>query len=149
MTQSRIQNNSKLIHLITKMTIFSKIINKEIPAHIVYEDELVLAFLDISQTTKGHTLIIPKQAYKNFLECDLKTLNHMMDVTQKLAHKIQDNLGTNGFNVLTNMNEVAGQTVFHFHIHLIPRYDETDTINIKFNQNEMDLVEIKNSILKG
>lgn len=129
------------------MTIFDKIISKEIPAYILYEDDIALAFLDISQTTKGHTLIIPKKAYKNFLECDQETLNHLMMITQDLAKKIQMNLGAKGFNVLTNMNEVAGQTVFHFHLHLIPRYDQSDTIKITFNQNEYDLDAIQKTIL--
>lgn len=130
------------------MTIFEKIISKEIPAYILYEDELALAFLDISQTTKGHTLIIPKKPVKNFLDCDQEILTHLMKIAQKLASKIQDTLGANGFNVLTNMNEVAGQTVFHFHLHLIPRYDHADTIKITFNQNDFDLEEIQKTILK-
>jgi|LFRM01.2.fsa_nt_gb histidine triad (HIT) family protein len=131
------------------MSLFKKIINKEIPAHILYEDEEVFAFLDISQTTKGHTLIIPKVETKNFLETDSQLIGKMFKVTQQLAKKIQENLGATGFNVLTNMNEVAGQTVFHFHIHLIPRYDENDTLKIEFSSNELDLNEIKTMILKN
>ena len=117
------------------MSIFKKIIDREIPAHIVYEDEQALAFLDITQTTQGHTLIIPKKEVKNFMECDSETLKHLFEITQNLAQKMMDNLGAKGFNVLTNMNEVAGQTVFHFHIHLIHRYDESDSIELKFHKN--------------
>lgn len=128
------------------MSIFKKIIDREIPAHIVYEDEQALAFLDITQTTQGHTLIIPKKEVKNFMECDSETLKHLFEITQNLAQKMMDNLGAKGFNVLTNMNEVAGQTVFHFHIHLIPRYDESDSIELKFHKNELDLENIKSKI---
>lgn len=128
------------------MSIFKKIIDREIQAHIVYEDEQALAFLDITQTTQGHTLIIPKKEVKNFMECDSETLKHLFEITQNLAQKMMDNLGAKGFNVLTNMNEVAGQTVFHFHIHLIPRYDESDSIELKFHKNELDLENIKSKI---
>lgn len=131
------------------MSIFKKIIDREIPAAIVYEDDVAIAFLDITQTTKGHTLIVPKTEYKNFLECDSETMRHLMKVTQSLANKMQRNLNAKGFNVLTNMNEIAGQTVFHFHIHLIPRYDESDTITLKFNQNDFDLEAVKQQILNG
>lgn len=130
------------------MSIFKKIIDKEIPATILYEDDSALAILDISQTTKGHTLIIPKKEVKNFLECDIDTMSHLLKVTQDLATKIQDNLGASGFNILTNMNEVAGQTVFHFHIHLIPRYSKEDSIKIEFTSNNVDLEQIKHDILK-
>lgn len=131
------------------MSIFKKIIDKEIPAHIVYEDDEILAFLDISQTTKGHTLIIPKSEPKNFKEADSELIGKMFKVAQILSDKIEKNLGANGFNILTNMNEVAGQTVFHFHIHLIPRYDKGDSITIKFTANEFDLNQIKETILKN
>lgn len=131
------------------MTIFTKIINRDIPAHIVYEDDSVIAFLDISQTTKGHTLVVPKKEVTNFLECDPETQIRINEVTKHLAHKIMKNLGAKGFNVLTNMNEVAGQTVFHYHVHLIPRYDESDSITIKFKANEFDLNQIKEEIVKG
>ena len=131
------------------MSIFKKIIDKEIPAHILYEDDEVLAFLDISQTTKGHTLIIPKVESRNFQETDPQLIAKMFKVTQDLSLKIEKNLKATGFNVLTNMNEVAGQTVFHFHIHLIPRYDESDTITIKFQSNKLDLVKLKNQILEN
>lgn len=122
--------------------IFCKIINDSIPAYKVYEDEDVIAILDISQTTKGHTLIIPKKHFKNILDVDLETLNKVMKVTQLLALKYQDKLHCQGFNILNNCHEVAGQTVNHLHFHLIPRYDEKDTINIEFTNNKLDLATI-------
>ncbi len=112
--------------------IFCKIVSGEIPCYKIYEDEYVLAFLDISQTTKGHTLVIPKKHVENMLECDDKTLSYLMQVAQKIGKKIVVNLNAKGMNVLTNINEVAGQTVKHFHVHLIPRYDENDGIKIDF-----------------
>lgn len=124
------------------MCIFCKIVDKEIPSKLVYEDELVMAFLDLSQTTKGHTLVIPKKHYDNILECDKDTLKHLIDVTQDLTKQIITKLNAKGANILTNCNEVAGQTVMHFHVHIIPRYDQNDPIQIKFSNNEMDLDEI-------
>lgn len=130
------------------MTIFTKIINKEIPATILYEDQDVLAFLDISQVTKGHTLVIPKQPSRNLLDTDPQTLSKVMDVVSKLANQIQSTLQPNGFNILSNVNEVAGQSVFHFHVHIIPRYDEDDQFKITQTPTlNPDLEAIKNTIL--
>lgn len=117
------------------MCIFCKIINKELPCHCIYEDPMVMAFLDISQVTKGHTLLIPKQHYKHFLECDTSTLKHMTEVAQILSKRIIEKTGAKGMNILSNINEIAGQSVFHFHIHLIPRYDETDACSIRFEES--------------
>lgn len=119
--------------------IFCKIGNHEIPGKIVYEDDICLAFLDISQTTNGHTLVIPKQHFTNFLEVDDVTLSHIMKVTKTLANKIMNTLQATGVNILTNANESAGQTVMHFHIHIIPRYDETDGITISFTDRSKDV----------
>ena len=116
--------------------IFCKIVNGEIPCYKVYEDELVLAFLDISQTTKGHTLIVPKNHYDNMLECDEDLLSHLYNVAKKISAILVKKLNANGLNVLTNINEAAGQTVKHFHIHLIPRYNELDGINIEFSDSK-------------
>jgi histidine triad (HIT) family protein len=129
--------------------IFCKIINKEIPSKIVYEDEQCLAFLDITQTTKGHTLVVPKKHFSNFLEVDSDTLQHMIQITQNIAKKLVKRLDAKGCNILTNANTVAGQTVMHFHIHIIPRFDETDTITLSFSDNSenFDLSEIYQSIL--
>ena len=93
------------------MCIFCKIVNHEIPSSVVYEDDDVLAFLDISQVTKGHTLVIPKKHYANFMECDPEVMKHVMEVAQKLAKQIMDATHANGMNILSNVNEVAGQSV--------------------------------------
>ena len=128
--------------------IFCKIANKEIPGKIVYEDDLCLAFLDLSQTTNGHTLVVPKTHYQNILDVDKEVLSHLIKVTKKLTNRIITNLDAKGANVLTNANEVAGQTVMHFHIHIIPRYNETDQIKIDFTDRsqEVDLDNIFNKI---
>lgn len=128
--------------------IFCKIANKEIPGKIVYEDDLCLAFLDLSQTTNGHTLVVPKTHYQNILDVDKEVLSHLIKVTKKLTNQIITNLDAKGANVLTNANEVADQTVMHFHIHIIPRYNETDQIKIDFTDRsqEVDLDNIFNKI---
>lgn len=128
--------------------IFCKIANKEIPGKIVYEDDLCLAFLDLSQTTNGHTLVVPKTHYQNILDVDKEVLSHLIKVTKKLTNQIITNLDAKGANVLTNANEVAGQTVMHFHIHIIPRYNETGQIKIDFTDRsqEVDLDNIFNKI---
>ncbi|WP_300628354.1 HIT family protein [Erysipelatoclostridium sp. An173] len=130
--------------------IFCKIANKEIPGKIIYEDDICVAFLDLSQTTNGHTLVIPKKHFKNFLEVDNDTLAHMIKVTKDIANKIVTKLNANGVNILTNANEVAGQTVMHFHLHIIPRYDNNDQIEINFSDrsNEVNLDSLFNQIME-
>lgn len=130
------------------MCIFCKIVNKEIPSYTVYEDDTVMAFLDISQVTKGHTLVIPKKHYENFLECDLETMKHVMEVAQILANKIKTVCNAEGMNILSNINEVAGQSVNHFHVHLIPRYSENDACQIVFNESEKQNLEEIQTLLK-
>ena len=103
------------------MCIFCKISKGDIPSYKVYEDDKYLAFLDISQTTKGHTLLIPKKHFENLLELDTTEYNNMFDIVKKIAKGIKDETNAKGFNILNNCNEAAGQTVMHFHIHIIPR----------------------------
>lgn len=116
--------------------IFCKIINKEIPSNVVYEDEDFLAFLDIAKSTNGHTILIPKKHSKNILECDDDLLAKMIVVAKRIAQKFIDKLGAEGCNILTNCNEVAGQTCFHFHIHIIPRYNDQDGFEPLFRDNK-------------
>lgn len=120
-------------------SIFSKIILKEIPAHFVYEDDLVVAFLDISQATKGHTLVVPKVEYKDIFEIPEKTASHLFGVAVKLSKAIQKAFGAHAMNILSNNGEMAGQTVFHFHIHLIPRYERSDENLFKLKNNQGNL----------
>ena len=129
--------------------IFCKIINKEIPSNIVYEDDKFLAFLDIAKATNGHTILIPKKHSRNVLECDDETLSEMIVVAKKIALNLTSKLGADGCNILTNCNEVAGQTCFHFHIHIIPRYNDLDGFEPHFEQNknaELSVNEILDKI---
>ena len=131
--------------------IFCKIINGEIPCYKVYEDDKVLAFLDISQASKGHTLIVPKTHFANMLECDEETVAYMYKIANKLGNQIVNSLGAKGMNILTNINEVAGQTVKHFHIHLLPRYNDEDGVKIDFissNPSKEDLESVLNLFIK-
>ena len=128
------------------MCIFCKIVATEIPSKKIYEDDLVLGMLDISQTTKGHSLVLPKKHYDNILEMPKEELDHMINVVQDLSKQLINKLDAKGINVLTNINEAAGQSVLHAHIHLIPRYNENDTVKIQYTQNEFDLDEIQKTI---
>ncbi len=114
------------------MCIFCKIINNEIPSYKVYEDEDVLAILDIAQVTKGHTLVMPKKHYDNILDCDPEVLKKVISVTQKLANELKGKLDAPGLNILSNCGEVAGQSVDHLHFHIIPRYSDKDAMIAKF-----------------
>jgi len=131
------------------MCIFCKIINGEIPSSKVYEDDDVLAILDISQATLGHTLVMPKKHYANILEIPSDEYTKVMLKVKDIANKINTNLKPNGINVLNNCGEVAGQTVMHYHVHIIPRYNNND-IKIEFTDHsgKVDLNEVLNKINK-
>lgn len=130
------------------MCVFCKIIDGEIPSYKVYEDDDVLAILDISQTTLGHTLVMPKKHYENVLAIPADELAKMIVKVQEVANKVVTNLNAKGFNLLVNTNEIAGQTVMHLHFHIIPRYDENDTIEINFHENAFDLKSLLEKINK-
>ena len=130
------------------MCVFCDIIGGKIPSKKVFENESLIAILDISQTTKGHTLIIPKKHCSNMLETDENILKEMISLSKTLGNKIVKNMNATGLNVLLNTNESAGQTVMHTHMHLIPRYDSNDSITIKFNENKYDLDQILEQIIK-
>lgn len=123
--------------------IFCKIINGSIPCYKIYEDDFVLAFLDISQASRGHTLVVPKKHYANSLECDDVTLAHLYKVANELGRKLVSKLDAKGMNILTNINEVAGQSVKHFHVHLLPRYSNEDGVNIHFIDSKPSMDELK------
>lgn len=129
------------------MCIFCEIINGNIPSKKVYEDDNVLAILDLSQTTKGHTLVMPKKHYDNFLEMPSDEYKELMGKTQEIAKTVINKLNANGCNILINTNEVAGQTIMHTHVHIIPRYDESDSIDIKFKENKLDLDDVLKQIV--
>jgi histidine triad (HIT) family protein len=103
------------------MCLFCKIVSNEIPANKVYEDDFVLAFLDIAPVSHGHTLVIPKKHYTNMEEIDNDDLCRVITVVKKIGQSLKDNLGIAGYNIQANNNTVAGQVVPHLHFHLIPR----------------------------
>ena len=102
--------------------IFCRIINGEVPSSKVYEDDDVIAILDLSQTTRGHTLVIPKEHYDSFLSCPKDLMQKVYAVAQRIGQAEVSVLGAKGVNILTNVGEQAGQSVPHFHVHVIPRY---------------------------
>lgn len=130
------------------MCIFCDIIDGKIPSKKVYEDDEILSILDISQTTKGHTLVMPKKHYENFLQMPKDEYENLMAKVQMIASKVVKNMNANGCNILINTNEVAGQTVMHTHVHIIPRYDANDTVNFSFSENKFDLDEVLANINK-
>ena len=115
--------------------IFCKIINKEIPGQILFENEHVLAFLDISQTTKGHTLVIPKKHAEDVFSMSEEDMCHIFSVVPKLANALKTTFNADGMNIVNNNKPVAGQTVFHYHVHLIPRYSAEDSFQINYTNN--------------
>ena len=135
------------------MTIFEKIIQRDIPAYIVYEDELVIAFLDISQVTKGHTLVVPKKPYESIYELDNMTAGHLYKVVVKVAKALKKAFNLEGLNIVNNNGKIAGQAVFHYHIHLIPRYVNDDYsikgVNHQTDYSETDFLNIKSLVIKA
>ena len=120
--------------------IFCKIINGDIPGHIIYENAHVRAFLDISQTTKGHVLVVPKTHAVDIFEMTPESMSHVFSVVPKLATALKKAFQCDGINIVNNNGEVAGQTVFHYHVHLIPRYPD-DHFHIQFPNNMSDYTE--------
>lgn len=104
-------------------TIFTKILRKEIPAEVVYEDDDVLAFLDIEPNNPGHTLVIPKEPTRNLLTIAPDSWAKVMEVVRKLSPIIKDAVGAEGINLMMNNEPVAGQVVMHAHVHIIPRHE--------------------------
>ena len=119
--------------------VFCKIVRGEIPCYKIYEDQDVLAFLDISQVTKGHALVIPKEHYDNFLSVPQEVMHKVMDVAQRIGQVQISMMGAKGVNILTNCYEAAGQSVKHFHVHVIPRYDEADGLKLEMKDSSEGL----------
>lgn len=119
--------------------VFCKIVRGEIPSYKLYEDETVLAFLDISQVTKGHVLVISKDHYDNFLSTPRDVMHKVMDVAQRIGQVLIKFMNAKGVNILTNNYEAAGQTVMHFHVHVIPRYESGDGFILEMKDNHEGL----------
>ena len=126
--------------------IFCKIAAGEIPSATLYEDEDFRVILDLGPASKGHALIIPKEHFRNLYDIDDETAAKAMVLAKKMVKKMTDVLGCDGYNVVQNNEECAGQTVFHFHMHLIPRY-KGDQVGLEWKVGELT-DEVKNEILE-
>lgn len=107
-----------------KECLFCKIINKEIGSNTIYEDDNVIAILDLYPADKGHTLIIPKKHYSSFLTINIEELNFINIAAQTICKKIMKKLEAKGFNIITNINSIAQQSILHYHLHIIPKYQK-------------------------
>jgi|AntRauTorcE11897_2_1112592.scaffolds.fasta_scaffold55199_1 histidine triad (HIT) family protein len=125
-------------------TIFSKIITGEIPATKVYEDDIVLAFLDINPSNQGHTLVIPKEPSTDVTETDPDILLHIMTIGQKIAKAQRKALGATGNNLIFNCGADGGQEVFHTHLHVVPRFSDDQVFqppkHTSYEAGEADIV---------
>lgn len=116
--------------------IFCKLAAGDIPTNTVYEDDTFRVIMDANPATKGHSLIIPKDHFANLYEMDEEVAAKAMKLAKKMAVHMKEKLNCDGFNLLQNNEETAGQTVFHFHMHLIPRY-QGDTVGITWTPGEL------------
>lgn len=126
--------------------IFCKIIRGEVPCTKVYEDENVLAFLDIGPINKGHTLVIPKEHYTNILDIDEKALDEVSHVVRRLAPIVKKVMNADGINIMSSNGKAAGQSVMHSHIHIIPRYEDDGLKHWpgrEYEEGEMDKIKQK------
>jgi histidine triad (HIT) family protein len=122
--------------------IFCKILAGELPSQTVAEDERVVAFMDISPATRGHMLVVPRAHSRNLLEIERADLDATIVMAQQMARRVAERLGAVGVNLLNSCGSAAWQTVFHFHLHVIPRY-EGDPLRLPWTPAEGDPAEIE------
>lgn len=122
--------------------IFCKIANGDIPSNTIYENSEFKVIMDIAPATKGHVLIIPKEHFSDIYDIDAVTAGKLFQLATVVARALKEVLNCDGMNVLQNNGEIAGQTVFHFHMHLIPRY-EGDTVTMKWEEHPMEDVDME------
>jgi len=127
--------------------IFCKLANGDIPTNALYEDDNVKAIFDLSPASKGHIIILPKEHFDDVYSIDEETAAHVFKVATKLAKAMKEALNCDGMNILQNNGAIAGQTVFHFHMHIIPRY-LGDNIKISWNQGSISEDETNDLIKK-
>lgn len=127
------------------MCVFCKILNGEIPGSKIYENDYCIAILDISQTTKGHTLVIPKRHVENVFDLNKDECRAVMEACVYVSNKLKEKLGVENVNLLNNSGVLAGQVVMHFHMHIIPRYgnDEFKVIQPSHEPNFDELGKLK------
>ena len=130
--------------------IFCKIVKGEIPSTRVYEDQFILAFLDIMPASKGHCLVMPKNHYETFTEIPENELCDLIAVTQKISKAMSSALGNKGYNILINNDKTAGQLIPHAHMHIIPRF-KGDRIRLSWSHRRYrgkELEDTKEKIVK-
>lgn len=130
--------------------IFCKIANGEIPSACIYENKEFRVILDVGPATRGHVLILTKEHYDNIFEIDAETAGRLFSLASVVARAMKKTLNCDGMNILQNNGTIAGQTVFHFHLHLIPRY-EGDQVKVTWPQGEIsddEKTELVNMIKK-
>ena len=118
--------------------IFCNITEKKSEAEIIFEDDNLIAFLDIQPINYGHTLVVSKKHYDNFLTVPPEDLIHLVNATQFLAGAVKRSVNADGFNVISNNGDSAGQTVYHFHFHIIPRFNEDFNFKPRFKNYGTD-----------
>lgn len=122
--------------------IFCKIVAGELPARIVDEDERTIAFMDIAPATRGHALVIPRSHATDLLSVEREDLSAVALAAQRLAARMKERLGADGVNLLNSCGAAAWQTVFHFHVHVIPRYED-DPLRLPWIPSEGDRAQIE------
>ena len=122
--------------------IFCKIISGEIPSAVIYEDDEFKAILDRFPANQGHVLILPKKHIKNIFEMDEETAGNLFKLAVKISKQMKETLNLTDMNVIQNNGENSGQTIFHFHLHLIPRYTDDD-VNVSWKCLDLTNEEIE------
>ncbi|HDP73983.1 MAG TPA: HIT family protein [Candidatus Woesearchaeota archaeon] len=122
--------------------IFCKIVNGEIPCSKIYDDELVMSFLDVNPTSDGHLLVIPKEHYENVADAPEEVLTRISKICKKMGLLVKDKLGASGFNIINASGKDAQQSVFHLHFHVVPRY-KNDGLDLWFHGKAGDKEKIK------
>ena len=111
------------------MDIFCKIINGDIPSKCLYKDDIVMVIMDVNPSSNGHSLVIPKKHYKDLFDIDSDTLNHIMKIAKDIALRLEERLGCEGITLIQN-NGIS-QDVKHFHLHLVPKYNNSKKMDIE------------------
>lgn len=119
--------------------IFAKLLRGEIPSHRVYEDDAVIAFMDVMPQGKGHTLVVPRAPSRNLLDADPTTLAPLFAVVQKIAQAVKKAFAADGVTVIQFNESASGQTVYHLHVHVIPRFDG---VPLKPHSGEMEKPDV-------
>lgn len=121
--------------------VFCKIVSGDIPSNTIYENSEFKVIMDASPAAKGHVLVLPKEHYKDIYDIDAETAGKLFQLAAVVARALKEVLNCDGLNILQNNGVIAGQTVFHFHMHLIPRYEDDD-VTVKWEGHSMDAEEM-------